>query len=167
MIHEVKNQYISLDIGNILAYHQHKKVALTGQINTKKIIPPSLKLKVGCFQCRVCGAILKIPQTSDKIIKPFRCEESLGGCGRKTNFECLSDCSEFIDYAEIGLMKKIGKRTTNKIKVILQDDTYFQYRDMAEQGINKITVKGVIEHRIKRKKIERVIIADEIVKEEH
>ena len=54
------------------------------------------------FECKQCRAIIKIDESKykGKIVYPEYCEENLGGCGRKSKFNLIS---------EKYILKKYGK----------------------------------------------------------
>lgn len=52
-----------------------------------------MKEQIEYFQCRYCGAVIKLDQSKydeKGIVYPFYCEENQGGCGRKSKFVKLS-----------------------------------------------------------------------------
>ncbi len=77
--------------------HIGKLISVKGIV--RRITEPKPKIVEAVFQCKRCGAIVRVPQTGDILAEPLECPKDQGGCGKpssQTAFSLLSDPSALL-----------------------------------------------------------------------
>jgi replicative DNA helicase Mcm len=89
----------TVPIHNIGKDHIKKLISIEGRIS--KIAPKYQKLVEGAFKCLRCGDMTFMPQTDDKLIEPFECEND--ACGRKGALILIPEKSKYEDRQKIAV----------------------------------------------------------------
>lgn len=136
-----------IEIRDLRAIHLGKFISVSGLV--KKVTEVRPKLQDAAFQCRRCGAIIKVPQEENVLTEPAECYADQGGCGRKSSFKLLTDKSEFIDSQKIELQESPeglrGGAQPMRLVIYLEDDLV---GDVVPG--DRITVNGILRVQARR-----------------
>ena len=115
-----------IPIRAIHAKYLNRLISIEGLVT--KCTVNRVKIMVGAFRCPRCGAITKVNQRDENIIRePNECAEDQGGCGRSSNnFKFISGLSEYADFQKIQVEEYfdnlIGGVQPENIVAFLLDD---------------------------------------------
>ena len=95
------------------------------------------KIERAAFECKRCGTLTHIPQTSGDFQDPHECQ----GCERQGPFEINHEQSEFVDAETIQLQTppEVATGTGQTLQVFVEDDI----TDRVEMG-DRIAVSGTL-----------------------
>ncbi len=136
-----------IEIRDLRAIHLGKFIAVDGLV--KKVTEVRPKLRDAAFECKKCGAIIKVPQEENTLREPTECYASQGGCGRKSSFKLLTEESVFIDSQKIELQESPeglrGGAQPMRLVIHLEDDLV---GDIVPG--DRITVNGILRAEVRR-----------------
>jgi len=122
------------------------------------------------FQCEMCDAKYKIPQspTQDEPQHPHECDEAQGGCGRSGPFHIVGEEGEWTDYAKIRIQTRPDVQDASEGEI-----TGYVLDEMVDQGGENglfgragepVTVSGVVERIQKTGRGENQMLFDSILR---
>lgn len=94
------------DIRNLRSKHLGKLISIEGL--SRKVTEVRPRLSNAVFECKRCGAEIKVKQESIYFKEPLECSKEMGGCGRtsaSTDFKLLIEKSKFVDTQKVEIQE--------------------------------------------------------------
>lgn len=119
--------------------HVNKLVSLDGVV--QRVTEVSPKVINAAFKCMRCTHVFYIPQSMDKFVEPFECENER--CGRKNCFKLCLEESEMIDSQKIRLQELPEELKGGEKSQIIDVNIEGDITGILLPG-NKVTITGIL-----------------------
>ncbi len=136
----VYNLFDTISLSNVGANNISKLIMIRGTVvKATSAKPKALK---AAFECKRCGTINYVEQTTPFLRPPFQCENP--SCFRKGHFTLVKEESEFIDTQELWIQEKPEDLPAGQLPTSLQTKIMGEMINTARPG-DDVAVVGIVE----------------------